>query len=189
MNSDNLDFYQLGDLQEWSSLILPRVRREVPRIKDNGETRVDYVPLGNIFVIEPERPNAVWKLAGGHKKTLEKCKPGEDPDRTPLDTAVRELAGETGIILPRTAFMYVGKWLHWRKDHWKILFAADMTEADVPWMHDHHAENEGEKPKFFTREEFYAVVREAKFMREHFEKMLEFALILPGPELETSFAA
>lgn len=188
MNLDNLDFYQLGDLQEWSSLILPRVRREVPRIKDNGEARIDYVPLGNIFVIEPERPNAVWKLPAGHKKEKWRCKEGEMPDKTPLDTAVREFEGETGIRLLPEAFTYVGKWLHWRKNHWKCLFTADLSEADRDWMNENHPENEGEEPKFFTADEWYAVVRSGKFMPEHFKKLLEFALVLPGRELEAQFA-
>ena len=177
---NHLDRYKLEGLGEWSSLIFPRVRRETPRTNSSGEHVVDYVPVGYVFVIDLKfGDRAQWKLPAGHRKKASMCKPGEEPDRTPLDTAVRELHGETGIGLTPESFTYVGKWLHWQKNHWKILFTADLSETDSNWMNDHHHENDGEKPKFFTAEEFYVEVRADMFMREHYEKLKEFALILP----------
>ena len=115
------------------------------------------------------------KLPAGHKK------PGE----APLDTAVRELLGETNLAPKLESFRYVGKYLGRRKDHWKCFFTADVEERELGWMNNHHPENEGEEAKFFLTAEFHTLVREGKFMKEHFQKLVEFAMILPGLELET----
>jgi len=186
---EELGDYRLGDIQDWASLIFPRVMRELTILDQDGEpvvgsdgkkkTRVQTV--GYVLVIDRGKfgDRAQWKLPGGHKKKTERCKPSEKPDETPLDTALRELEGETGIRMPRHAFSYCGKWLHWREDHWKCLFVAELGEDDVAWMNGHHPENEGEEAKFFTVEEFYALVRESKFMREHYEMLVEYTAVLP----------
>ncbi len=175
-----LEDYGLGDVLDWAALIFPRVYREVPKRKSSGKVEMKREPLGSVFIKDSKfGERALWKLPAGHKKKPDPDKPEEKPDATPLETAMRELEGETGIKLSSDAFTYVGKWLGWRKDHWKILFTADFSEADRDWMHNHHPENEGEEPKFFTTDDFYAEVRAGKFMREHFDKLEEHALILP----------
>ncbi len=179
--TEKLRNYKLGEVEDWAALILARVVRKIPRTSSSGEEVADDKLLGYIFVIDRLKfgSRAKWKLSGGHRKKREACKTGEKPDETPLDTAIREFAGETGIRLLPQAFLYRGKRLHWREDHWKCFFTAELSEADLSWVNNHHKENEGEEPKFFTPEEFYALVREGKFMPEHYDQLVEFALILP----------
>jgi 8-oxo-dGTP pyrophosphatase MutT (NUDIX family) len=180
VNLERLDDYHLDDVMDWAGLIFPRVRQEISRTDSAGDEITDFEQLGYIFVIDRKfGEKAQWKLPAGHKKKPDKCTNGDEPDWTPLETAMRELMGETGIKLPLAAFEYAGKWLHWRKDHWKILFAANLSEADRDWTNNHHPENEGEEPKFFIHEEFMELVAQGKFMREHYEKLVEFGLIIP----------
>ena len=162
--------YQLGNISDWSALILPQVYEEVPYKNGDGDLRMKRRPKGYVFVTDPKYgPRAQWKLPAGHKADGE----------SPLETAMRELLGETNLSAPIENFRYIDKWIGWRKDHWKMLFLANIEESELGWMNDQHPENEGEQPKFFTTEEFYALVREGKFMREHYEKLVEFATILP----------
>ncbi len=184
MRLPGLAHYQLGDIDDWASLIFPRVFCGSELFTAGQlmgwEKRGDRPLCGYISVIDPKfGSRAKHKLAAGHKKSLEKTLPGEIPDETPLDTAIRELEGETGIKALPEAFRYVNKWLGARGNHWKCLFTADITEGDRDWMNNHHKENEGEMPKFFTVDEFYSIVREGKFMAEHYQKLEEFGLILP----------
>lgn len=182
----DLKDYGLGNITDWASLIFPIVYPGSEPFTHEQlmgwEELKAGSPIGYVFVIDRkfERRGQVseWKLPAGHRKS-KPDEPGGEVDRTPLDTAIRELHGETGIQLPSDAFTYVGKYLHPRGDHWKCLFAAKMTEVDRDWLNNHHKENEGEEPKFFTPDEFYALVRDNKFMREHYEKLVEYVLILP----------
>ncbi|MBI2004946.1 NUDIX hydrolase [Patescibacteria group bacterium] len=189
MDLNRLEDYGLGEISDWASLIFPRVVRAMfildqegkPVVGSGGKQKTSLQTIGYILVIDRGKfgDRAQWKLPGGHKKKVERCKPSEKPDETPLDTALRELEGETGIRMPLRAFVYCGKWLHWRHDHWKCLFIAELGEDDIAWMHNHHPENEGEEAKFFTVEEFYALVREGKCMREHYEMLVEYTAVLP----------
>jgi len=180
-----IEKYGLGDIGDWASLVFPTVypgNEPFTEAQLMGWEDHEPVPIGYVFIIERkfERPGkkAKWKLPAGHMKK-ESEETGWNFDRTPLDTAVHELESETGILLPRAAFAYAGKYLHWRGDHWKCLFSAKMTEADLARMNDYHPENEGETPKFFTVDEFYEAVRKGEFLTEHYEKLVEFGLILP----------
>ncbi len=166
--------YKLGGIDNWASLVFVRVHSGGPFTEEQlkgWEKRENDRLIGYVFVIDPKFGHrAEYKLPGGHKQA----------DETPLQTAVREMEGETNLVLNPESFRYVGKYLHWSEDHWKIIFCADIGERELGWMNNNHPQNEGEEPKFFTIEEFYALVRENKFMYEHYKKLDEFALILPG---------
>lgn len=166
--------YELGTTLEWTSLALLRVYtngplgKEFERALEEGRQRQ---MLGYVLVIDRRKfgDGAKYKLPGGHKKLGE----------TPLQTAMREVEGETGISLPSHAFTYHDKYLGWRKDHWKCIFSANLSEKDRDWMNTNNVENEGEKPEFLTTEEFYRAVREGRVLREHYEKLVEYALLAP----------
>lgn len=180
---DTIEHYELGEIADWASLVLPSVYPgDEPFTKAQlmgwDESYLELVPIGYVFVIERKKRNPKWKLPSGHKKRDEDVK-GWEFDRTPRDTARHELCSETGIELPTSAFAYAGKYLSWKGDHWKCLFSAKMTEADLKRMNSDHPENEGEEPEFFTVDEFYALVRSGKFLTEHYEKLVEYGLILP----------
>jgi 8-oxo-dGTP pyrophosphatase MutT (NUDIX family) len=184
LKTPNLAYYQLGEINDWASLIFARVfcgqEPFSPEQLMGWEKRKDRPLCGNVFVIDPKfKDSAQWKLPGGHFKRAKKTPEGETPDKTPFDTAVREFEGETGIKAFPEAFRYIGKWLGHRGDHWKCLFTVDITEGDRDWMNELHKENEGERPKFFIPDDFYTTVRDGKFMPEHYHKLGEYALILP----------
>lgn len=167
----SLEDFELGDVPDYASFMFIQVFPDYPQgLGVEGLDERLHVPLGFVFVIDPKfGDRAQYKLPGGHRK----------PAETPFETAIREARGETGITTHPGRVTYKGKWLGWRRDHWKCLFVASVQEYELREMHDFDAENEGEQPKFFTQEEFYACVRAGKFMREHFEKLEEYALILP----------
>ena len=135
---------------------------------------VSAVLVGYLLVIEKRRPDAKFKMPGGHRQ------PGEYPTQT----AARELVGETGLDLPLSAFTYVNS--EWRdarpprslRGHWSMLFVADINEKeDVPWMSSLHRENEGEEPKFFRLAEFARLVQGDGLLRSHFVRLKEAKLI------------
>jgi 8-oxo-dGTP diphosphatase len=74
-------------------------------------------------VLDPER----WGLCGGH------LEPGEEE----RDGALRELAEETGLALPRHVLARAGTWQVWHEEYGSTdqmtLFAAraDLTDDDV----------------------------------------------------------
>lgn len=180
---DTIERYELGDVTDWASLVLPTVYPgDEPFTEEQlmgwDESSLELVPIGYVFVIERRKKNPKWKLPSGHKKRDEDVK-GWEFDRTPRDTARHEQSSETGIDLPVSAFSYAGKYLSWKEDHWKCLFSSKMTVASLEHMNSDHPENEGEEPKFFTVDEFYDLVRRGEFLIEHYEKLVEYGLIFP----------
>ncbi len=168
-----LDDFDLGEIRDWAGFTFIRVLpNPAPKTSEDDETVTrDHIPLGYVFVIDLKfGSGAQYKLPSGHKKSV---------DATPRETAAREMLGETGIPAEPKFFRYVGKWLGWRKDHWRCLFVVDITEKDRDWMNGLDAENEGEQPKYFSVDEFYECVRRGDFMRAHFRMLEEVALILP----------
>ena len=157
------DFGLVKEVDEWASLIFVRVY-------DSLDTT--QYPIGYIFVCDPKfGDRAQWKMPAGHATSK---------DKTPLHTACRELSGETGISLSLNRFLYCGKIRGPRGDHWRCVFTADMDySGDLPWMNDKHPENEGEMQKYFSVDDFYRLVRERRFLRNHFDILESYALILP----------
>jgi 8-oxo-dGTP pyrophosphatase MutT (NUDIX family) len=157
---------------DFSAYIFPRVFA-AGTLDMTEETETSRIPRGYVFVIEPKRKDPVYKMPAGHRKG------GENP----LQTAMRELAGETNLVLRQDRFRYIGrKWWSHPSPHWGVLFTADVDEReDLPWMNDQHAENEGEQPKFFSVDDFYSLVREGKFMSRHYRLLTDpsFTLLLP----------
>ncbi len=171
----SLAFYELGSVNMWASIIFVRVySRNTPFNHEESmgwaEPKGDR-PDGHVFVIDRAfGDRAQWKMPAGHKG---------NGDVTPLDTAVRELLGETGIQSLPDAFRYCGKQLGYNKDHWRCLFTADITTVDRDWMNNHHPENEGEEPKFFTVEQFWTMQRERKMLKNHYDWLVERGLLIP----------
>ena len=168
-----LEDFGVREDDDWSSLVFASVYPgESPFTKDQlmgWEEWGDHIPLGHIFVIQTNREDAVWKLPGGHKRSGE----------TPLQTARRELQGETGLLLDEAAFHYVGKeHRRYPKPHWSCLCTASLTEFELRWLHNHDEGNEGEMPKFFRRGEFDGLVRDGKFLPPHYQWLLGSSLIL-----------
>jgi ADP-ribose pyrophosphatase YjhB (NUDIX family) len=144
------DTYSLSD--EWASLVINQV-------VDAGGT-----VLGFIMVMNPNRPYPKWKLAGGHKEAGE----------TPLQTAMRENQGETGLRLPPEAYKELTVGLDWRRrptGHWSILFLAQVPITDVPLINEHDIGNEGEIVKYFTNEELDSEIRDHGVLSDHLFKL------------------
>lgn len=159
---------------DWASLVFIRVLSGVKLTREQllGWEKHDEKSelVGYVLVIDPKfGARAKYKMPGGHKQNNE----------TPLETAVREMEGETGIVAAPEALRYAGKYLSWRKDHWKCIFIATISEADRNWMNDHHPGNEGEKLAFLTIDEFYVARRANKILSEHYDKLVELGIILP----------
>jgi 8-oxo-dGTP pyrophosphatase MutT (NUDIX family) len=159
--------YGLEGIDQWAAFILPRVHKEVLDL----DGKILQPPLGFVFIIDPKfGESAQYKMVAGHKKEGE----------TPLDTAVRELVGETNLRAANIdRFAYVDKVLARRRDHWKIIFTVDIDEVEMQWMNSDHLENEGEIPKFFTRDELQDCVNGGRFMIDHARMIDQFALVLP----------
>lgn len=131
-----------------------------------------HKPLGHVFVIDHSfGSEAVYKLASGHSRRGE----------TALEAGRRELAEETNLRVPRHDFRHRGTWLETREHgtHWKHLFTADVDKDKLIWVERRARRKNSEQAKFFTTDEFYALVRDGKFMLEHYRKLVEFAAILP----------
>ncbi len=164
----SLSDFGLSEEDQWAAFILARVFDPL-----NVDDEEHFPPKGYVSVIEPKfGDSARFKMPSGHRSVLE--------DKTPLDTAWRELRGETGIKLSMSSFEYIGKELGSRRDHWCCIFTADMDyRNDASWMNSNDPGNEGEKPKFFTVDEFYRTVREGGYLRNHFELLENLELIYP----------
>lgn len=162
--------YELGRIRDYSSFTFLSVYNE-ELLKNDDKDCLKRIPRGYVFVSNKKifGATAKWKPPGGHLKWGE----------TPLDTAVRELLEETNLAPEISTFRYEGKWLGPRENHWMCLFSADIHERKLCWMNSSHPENEGEVPKFFTPGEFYELVRSDEFMQKHYDKLVEYALILP----------
>ena len=174
-----LDGFDLGDVIDYSSLMFIKVlSNHTDGLSDEQREEAKlHIPLGYVCVIDPKfGDRAQYKMPAGHSK------PGE----TPLDTVIREVQGETGIPVPKERVTYVAKQLGYRKDHWRVLFVGYIFEHELRYMHDRDVENEGEKPKYFTVDEFYECVRNDKFMRAHFSMLMEYNLVLPFGRAEVA---
>jgi 8-oxo-dGTP pyrophosphatase MutT (NUDIX family) len=142
---------------DFASLVFARVT--------NGRNVVGYV-----FVIQSNRDDAFYKLPGGRRQNGE----------SPLETAVREFREETGIqVKPEKLEFRTAMHLHKPKPHWSLLFACSIDKDDAAWMRDDHPGNEGEKPKFFTVDEFWQLIRDKDFSKFHYSRLCEDNLILP----------
>ncbi len=171
----------VGPDDNWSAMIFTRVLPgSEPLTRDQllgwtGLSTGQHIPLGHVFIIERHKRDPVWKMPAGHKQENEK----------PLGTAMRELAGETGIRLPPEAFSYCRKWRRESNYNgqyrwwWDLLFVALMRESDCQWMNQLHDQNEGEEPKYFTTAEFWDLVRTQNFMPKHYRMLADSALVLP----------
>jgi 8-oxo-dGTP pyrophosphatase MutT (NUDIX family) len=160
-----LEEYGLGAVPDYSSFIIARVFDKVPEIV--GDRRA--IPNGYVMVIDPKYGDASkWKIAAGHVA---------DSDATPLHTARREFRGETGIDVPLERFSYLGKSLGRRGDHWKCFFVADISSEDRNWMHDQDGENEGERPGYFSLDDFRKLIEAGKVLPDHCDALAEYALI------------
>lgn len=115
---------------------------------------------GYVFVIEPSRPDPKYKAPGGHRK------PGEEPDMT----ALRELEGETGLQCRPQSLHYQHS--EWKRDHWSVLFVADVELSGLRLMNTYHHENEGEVPEYLTCEAFRTARERGSILRPH-QKRLE----------------
>jgi 8-oxo-dGTP pyrophosphatase MutT (NUDIX family) len=148
---------------DYSSIVLVRV------FDDRSGRLVGYV-----FIIERRKKDPVWKLPGGHKER------GEHP----LETAVRETLEEAGLDIPAEKFSYQSS--VWRKNqrhhgpvgrnHWSVLFTADITLTESTKTRRNHPRNEGEEPRYFTRTQFARLVRKGKFLPRHLKRLQEKGL-------------
>jgi 8-oxo-dGTP pyrophosphatase MutT (NUDIX family) len=139
---------------------------------EDGEPEAS-VPIGAVFVIDENHRNPLYKLAGG----------GIEHGESALKAAIEEAVEETGIYIKAENITEVGSWnVEGRsRKHKKHLFVADVEEKDLGSMGSTHARNEGEKPVFFTNEQFHELVRNCEFMPEHYKKLVQYTIILPIP--------
>lgn len=133
---------------DWAALIINQV------VNAGGKV------TGYILVMNPDRPNAKWKFAGGHK----------EPGETPLETALRENQGETGLRLHPEAYTELKDMLEWRRNHWAILFLAKVTSDQVRLVHEHDIGNEGEIVRYFTLAELEVEIRNGTILAPHLRK-------------------
>lgn len=167
---------KFGDISDFTSLIYVRVFAEKIEKRKGGKVSKKRIPRGFVFVRNPKEygPNALWKIAGGGPENGEK----------PLDAAVRELLEETNIQVSAAECKFEGRWLGPAKDHWKCLFSVDVEEKRIASMNSMHPGNDGEIPKLFRMDKLIRTVAHGKFMRDHYAKLTELGLLLPGPEEE-----
>lgn len=180
----DVGYYDLGDIGDWTSPVLVKVYEgDKPFTLEQLENwnEAEHVHVGYVLVkdIRPQKGGrkALWKMPAGHRKPKEQ--EGWEYDRTPRHTALHETQSETGmrqILLE--ALVYVDKYLYWKGDHWKCVFVARITRADLVKMHGNDPENEGVEPKFFTVKEFYDLVYSREVLPEHYQKLVEFGVIL-----------
>ena len=171
--------YEPGD--DYSSLIFVRVLPNLTADKAIDKAK-GHIPLGYVFVLDNKYKDAFWKLPGGHGKKDGNGKSCE----TPRATAQRELFGEAGIEAPEKDFEQIACIRRYRPvPHWLFFFAVNIREADSHWMGTPHDENEGERPKFFSVDEFRALVKERHFFPPHYSMLDEFSLVLfMGPDVQ-----
>jgi len=138
----------------WAALVINQVVASAPSFK----------VLGYVFIIDRTKTSPLWKLAAGHKEAGE----------TPLQTAMRENQGETGLRLPAEAYLelpHCHKWNPRGDGHWSLLFKATMSQDDTRLIHPFDVGNEGEEAKYFTLAETYALIKSGQFLPLHLEKI------------------
>jgi 8-oxo-dGTP pyrophosphatase MutT (NUDIX family) len=140
---------KVAPTDDWASLTINQV------VDTNGSI------LGYILVMNPDRPDAKWKFAGGHK----------EPGETPLETAVRENKGETGLRLPPEAYTELEALLEWRRNHWSVLFLAKVAIDQVRLLNEHDIGNEGEIVRYFTLAELDVEIRHGTILGSHLRKL------------------
>jgi 8-oxo-dGTP pyrophosphatase MutT (NUDIX family) len=178
LNLRRLEQYGLGG-HSWASLMYMRVfddKLEHMDAKDRKGTSLD-IPIGSVFVFDPAfEEHALWKLPGGEK---------DDKDETPLDTAVRENAEETGIVIKPERVHFADKqWKQYAPDikrsyHWKCMFYADIYMHEVEEMLNTGVlGNGGEISRFFHIDDMRSVFAERRFMQDHLDRLVASGLIL-----------
>ncbi|HVM58929.1 MAG TPA: NUDIX hydrolase [Candidatus Paceibacterota bacterium] len=156
---------------DWSSLVFCQVFPNGSLQTVLEGNRFGVKPLGYIFVIKPSRRDAKHKLPGGHRHQAK--------IENPLQTAQRELFGETGLDLPLDRFRYVNsEWKHHPQPHWSVLFSVCIEEAQVRDTHDMHPENEGEVPRYFPCQLFDDVFHKDDILPPHRQRLKEAGLVL-----------
>jgi 8-oxo-dGTP pyrophosphatase MutT (NUDIX family) len=104
-------------------------------------------PHGIILVRNLRRNDALWKFPGGGSKP-------EDAD--PIDTMVREIFEETGIVVTRDAIYRIDEELRENRlqgepPHPVYYGLVDISEEDLQWMN--YQSGEDEEPEYFTHEQ------------------------------------
>ncbi len=137
---------------DWSSLVINKV------ISPEGQV------VGYIFVIDRNKNNPLWKLAAGHKETGE----------TPLQTAMRENQGETGLRLPEEAYTELHgqhEWRNYLSGHWSLLFEATVSIDQIGLINPFDQGNEGEEVRYFTLAEVTDLISRGEMLSPHLKKM------------------
>lgn len=140
----------------WAALIINQVVDNLGKV------------VGYIFVMNPDRPDAKWKFAGGHN----------EPGETPLETAMRENQGETGLRLPPEAYTELPDMIEWRRNHWSILFLATVTLDQVRMANEYDIGNEGEVVIYFTLAELEAEILRETILDSHLRKLRSLQALL-----------
>ncbi len=140
----------------WSSLVINEVV--------SNEGRV----VGYILVIDRQKRDPLWKLAAGHKEEGE----------TPIETAMRENQGETGLRLPEETYTELPEFHEWKVNkwltqpgHWALLFKATVPLDQVGLINPFDQGNEGEEVKYFTLKELALLISSRKILSVHLDKM------------------
>lgn len=158
---------------DWSSLVFIRVLPDL--CADPVRDADAHIPIGYVLVIEPEKHDPKYKLAGGHKSATYA--------ETPIETAIREALGETGLPIREANITEVEAARRWfdthRTPHWSFLFVASVRESDLEYLGDADAENEGEQPAYFTVSNFWEMVQGGEMLGYHYTRLVEHGLILP----------
>ena len=140
----------------WSSLVINEV------VSTEGKV------VGYILIIDRQKRDPLWKLAAGHKEVGE----------TPLETAMRENQGETGLRLPRETYTELPDCHEWRhpkmltqRGHWALLFKATVPLDQVGLINSFDQGNEGEEVKYFTLAEVSLLISAGNILSVHLDKM------------------
>ena len=154
----------------WGSVVL---------IDVHADDDVDFrgPNIGRVFVIEKGYGlDAKYKNSGGRK----------DPtDTDPRHTGAREFQEEVGLpdhLFPEEALVHIGTWKVSKPDgtwHWKCFFRLKIHKSDLKYMNPYNPGNEGEFPRYFAEEGFWALVRSHTFHPFHYEEMVRYGLIEP----------
>lgn len=130
--------------------------------KGHASVVMVVTPKGIVVVREPTKPKPIyWKLPGGMSEEGE----------TPLQTAVRELAGETGVRVSPEKFNQIYKRDKGRHDYY--LFRVDLDF--VPELA--RVGHEGEEPAIMTPQEILGgnnfLPPQLEIIRPHLRLMMQ----------------